>query len=71
MKRIVCDIDPRLVAHRSDVIVDRALYHLAYVVPLASDRAKVRVWTQLHAHAERWFVVPAHAVRVVREGGMG
>ena len=40
MKRIICDIDPRLVAHRSDVIVDRALYHLAYVVPLASDPSK-------------------------------
>lgn len=71
MKRIVCDIDPRLVGSRTTVIIDRALYHLAYVVPLASDRTKVRVWTQLHARAERWFVVPAETIRVVREGGMG
>lgn len=71
MKRIVCDIDPRLVGSRTTVLIDRALYHLAYVVPLASDPNKVRVWTQLRAHAEQWFVVPARAVTVFREGWIG
>ena len=65
MTTTICDIDPRI-GPRLDLRVGGDTYLLAAIEVPSECESMVRIWTQRHEYGERWMLVAAGDVEVIR-----